>query len=130
MRELNTTGWMHNRSRMIVASFFAKDMFLDWHEGEKYFANKLVDYSCMQNSGGWQWTVGNGTDAAPYFRIFNPWTQQKTYDEDCIYIKKWIPELEAVPNKDIHNWFKTFQDYRKKGIDYPAPMLDHDKART
>ena len=65
---------------------------------------KLVDYSPMQNSGGWQWTVGNGTDASPYFRIFNPWTQQTNYDPECIYIKKWIPELNAVPNKDIHRW--------------------------
>jgi len=91
MRELNTTGFMHNRCRMITASFFAKDLFLDWHEGERYFANKLVDFSAMQNSGGWQWTVGNGTDASPYFRIFNPWTQQLNYDPDCRYIKKWLP---------------------------------------
>lgn len=126
---MNTTGWMHNRCRMIVASFFAKDLFLDWHEGQRYFASKLVDYSPMQNSGGWQWSVGNGTDAAPYFRIFNPWTQQKNYDEDCTYIKKWIPELQGVPEKDIHNWFKTHADYRKKGVDYPSPIIDHDVAR-
>ena len=91
MREMNETGYMHNRCRMIVACFFSKDLFLDWHEGERYFASKLVDYSPMQNSGGWQWTVGNGTDAQPYFRIFNPWTQQLNYDENCLYIKKWIP---------------------------------------
>ena len=82
---------------MIVASFLAKDLFLDWHEAECYFASKLVDYSPMQNSGGWQWTVGNGTDAAPYFRIFNPWTQQKDHDPECKYIKKWIPELREIP---------------------------------
>jgi len=111
---------------MIVASFFSKDLFLDWHEGERYFASKLVDYSPMQNSGGWQWTVGNGTDAAPYFRIFNPWTQQKTHDPDCLYIKKWIPELKNIPNEHIHNWFKFYKEYSKKGNNYPAPIIDHD----
>jgi len=120
---------MHNRARMIVSSFLAKDLFLDWHEGERYFASKLVDYSPMQNSGGWQWSVGNGTDAAPYFRIFNPWTQQKTYDEDCTYIKKWIPELKNIPVNDIHNWSITYIIYHKKGIDYPAPIISHDEAR-
>lgn len=80
MREMNASGYMHNRCRMIVASFFSKDLFLDWRLGEQYFANKLTDYSAMQNSGGWQWAVGNGTDSQPYFRIFNPWTQQKNYD--------------------------------------------------
>lgn len=92
---------------MIVASFLAKDLFLDWHEGEKYFASKLVDYSPMQNSGGWQWTVGNGTDAQPYFRIFNPWSQQANYDPECVYIKRWVPELRFIPNEDIHKWNLT-----------------------
>lgn len=129
MREMNTTGYMHNRCRMIVASFFSKDLFLDWHEGERYFATKLTDYSPMQNSGGWQWTVGNGTDAAPYFRIFNPWTQQKDHDAECKYIKKWIPELKGVPEKAIHEWDKCCGEYRAKGVNYPAPIVDHDKAR-
>lgn len=120
---------MHNRCRMIVASFLSKDLFLDWHEGEKYFATKLVDYSPMQNSGGWQWCVGNGTDAAPYFRIFNPWTQQKNYDEDCVYIKKWIPQLRQIPNKDIHGWEKSHKAYIKKGLSYYPPMIDHSVAR-
>lgn len=129
MRELNTIGWMHNRSRMIVASFLSKNLFLDWHEGERYFASKLVDYSPMQNSGGWQWTVGNGTDAAPYFRIFNAWTQQKNYDPDCIYIKKWIPELQNVPNEDILKWDKCYEKYLKKGVKYYAPIVSHDETR-
>jgi deoxyribodipyrimidine photo-lyase len=129
MRELNTTGFMHNRCRMIVASFFAKDLFLDWHEGEKYFASKLVDYSPMQNSGGWQWTVGNGTDAQPYFRIFNPWTQQANYDPQCAYIKKWLPELKGLSAEDIHNWSKVSDAYIKKGIQYPRPIINHDEAR-
>ena len=114
---------------MIVASFFSKDLFLDWRLGEQYFANKLTDYSAMQNSGGWQWAVGNGTDSQPYFRIFNPWTQQKNYDQNCLYIKKWIPELKGIPNDDIHKWDKTHKEYLKKGIKYYAPILDHDVAR-
>lgn len=77
----------------------------------------------MQNSGGWQWSVGNGTDAQPYFRIFNAWTQQKTYDEDCTYIKKWLPILKAVPNEDVHKWYETCDKYIKKGIDYPKPII-------
>lgn len=129
MKELNTTGFMHNRCRMIVASFLSKDLFLDWHEGERYFANMLVDYSPMQNSGGWQWCVGNGTDAAPYFRIFNPWTQQMNYDENCLYIKKWIPELKHVPNEDIHNWHSAYGKHLKKGVQYFKPMINHEEAR-
>lgn len=114
---------------MIAASFFAKDLLLDWHEGERYFATQLTDYSPMQNSGGWQWTVGNGTDAAPYFRIFNPWTQQKDHDKECEYIKKWVPELKHVPNDDIHLWFKKYKEYHAKGVDYPSPIVNHDDAR-
>lgn len=91
MRELNKTGFMHNRSRMIVASFLAHDLFLDWHEGERYFASKLVDFSAIQNSGGWQWIVVNSTNEPPYCRIFNPWKQQIDYDYECKYIKKWVP---------------------------------------
>ena len=88
-----------------------------------------MDYSPTQNSGGWQWTVGNGTDAQPYFRIFNPWTQQLNFDENCLYIKKWIPELKSVPNADIHKWSVKCDEYIKKGIKYVRPIIDHDKAR-
>jgi len=83
----------------------------------------------MQNSGGWQWTVGNGTDASPYFRIFNPWTQQLNYDPQCTYIKQWVPELMTVPNDDIHKWNEVCKAYIKKGIAYPAPIISHDEAR-
>lgn len=83
----------------------------------------------MQNVGGWQWTVGNGTDAAPYFRIFNAWTQQKNYDSECTYIRKWIPELKNVPNEDIHKWDKCHGQYLKKGIKYVRPIIDHDETR-
>ena len=83
----------------------------------------------MQNSGGWQWTVGNGADAQGYYRIFNPWLQQKNYDPECTYIKRWIPELRDVPIEDIHKWEKLSKIYRKKGVNYPNPILDHDMAR-
>jgi deoxyribodipyrimidine photo-lyase len=131
MRQLNTTGFSHNRVRMVEASFFTKDMHIDWRLGEKYYASKLVDYDPMSNNGGWQWSTGSGTDAQPWFRIFNPWTQQSTYDPDCEYIKKWIPELKDVPPKDIHNWWKPdiCEKWLKEGIKYFTPMLDHDEER-
>ncbi|MFW9851720.1 MAG: cryptochrome/photolyase family protein [Candidatus Thorarchaeota archaeon] len=122
MRELNLTGYMHNRIRMIVASFLTKDLHIDWRRGEKYFANKLVDFDLSVNNGNWQWAASTGCDAQPYFRIFNPWLQQKKYDPKCIYIKKWIPELENVEINLIHNWFKQKKD---ETIDYPLPIVDH-----
>ena len=95
MRELNETGFMHNRVRMITASFLIKHLLIDWRWGEKYFAEKLLDYDLSANNGNWQWVAGTGCDAAPYFRIFNPYTQQKKFDPDKEYIKKWIPEYET-----------------------------------
>lgn len=95
MRELNTTGYMHNRVRMIVASFFTKHLLLDWRKGERYFAEKLLDYDLASNSGGWQWAAGCGTDAAPYFRVFNPYTQADKFDKQRKYIKKWVPEVDT-----------------------------------
>ena len=127
MRQMNTIGYMHNRGRMIVASFLTKDLLIDWRWGEKYFATQLQDYSISANNGGWQWTAGTGTDSQPYFRIFNPWSQSKSYDPNCEYIKKWIPELEEVTNKDIHEWDKKYKDY--KSIKYPEPIVDHKKER-
>ncbi len=122
MRQLNTTGWMHNRVRMIVASFLTKDLHIDWKWGEKYFAQQLVDYDPAVNNGNWQWTASTGCDAQPYFRIFNPWTQQKTYDPECVYIKQWIPALKNIPIKTIHSWFKETHDEIKG---YPRPIIDH-----
>ena len=92
MRELNSTGYMHNRVRMIVASFLTKHLLIDWRWGEAYFAEKLLDFDLASNNGGWQWAAGCGTDAAPYFRIFNPYTQQQKFDPGFKYIKKWVPE--------------------------------------
>jgi len=109
MRELNETGFMHNRVRMVVASFLCKHLLLDWRLGEAYFAEKLLDFDLASNNGGWQWAAGSGCDAAPYFRIFNPYLQTKKFDPDFTYIKKWVPE---------------FQEF-----DYPKPIVDHDMAR-
>jgi deoxyribodipyrimidine photo-lyase len=109
MRELNTTGYMHNRVRMIAASFLTKHLLIDWRWGEAYFAQKLLDYDLASNNGGWQWASGSGTDAAPYFRIFNPWTQQDKFDKHKAYIKNWIPEY-GTPQ-------------------YPQPIVDHKEAR-
>ena len=109
MRELNTTGYMHNRVRMITASFLTKHLLLNWRLGEAYFAEKLLDFDLASNSGGWQWASGSGTDAAPYFRIFNPTSQMKKFDKDLKYIKKWIPEYGTSK--------------------YPEPMVDHKFAR-
>jgi len=121
MRELNETGYMHNRVRMIVASFLTKDMHIDWRLGERYFAQHLVDYDPCVNNGNWQWSASTGADAQPYFRIFNPWLQQKKFDADCQYIKTWVPELSDLSAREIHNWFKAKAPH--KG--YPLPVLDH-----
>jgi deoxyribodipyrimidine photo-lyase len=109
MRELNTTGFMHNRVRMIVASFLTKHLLIDWRWGEAYFAKKLLDFDFAANNGGWQWASGSGCDAAPYFRVFNPRLQTEKFDKDLKYIKKWIPELNT--------------------FDYPQPIVEHDFAR-
>lgn len=121
MRQLNATGWMHNRVRLIVASFLVKDLHIDWRWGERYFAQKLVDYDPCVNNGNWQWSASSGCDAQPYFRIFNPWLQQKKFDASCDYIKAWIPELAEVDVKEIHNWYK----FKYTIKNYPKPIVDH-----
>lgn len=121
MREMNATGYMHNRVRMIAAQFLVKDLHIDWRWGEKYFAKTLVDYDPAVNNGNWQWAASTGCDAQPYFRIFNSWSQQEKFDPDCAYIKKWIPELKKLPPKTIHAW------QGEKGCSYPPPMVDHGK---
>lgn len=127
MRQLNQTGWMHNRVRMIVASFLVKDLHIDWHWGEQYFAQQLVDYDPAVNNGNWQWSASTGCDAQPYFRIFNPWLQQKKFDLQCRYIKKWIPELKNIDNKIIHTWFNSQHAAIKN---YPKPIVDHTIEST
>ena len=109
MRELNATGFMHNRVRMIVASFLTKHLLIDWRWGEAYFASKLLDFDLASNIGGWQWASGSGLDAAPYFRVFNPTSQLEKFDKDLTYVNRWVPELQ---NKL-----------------YPKPIVEHKWAR-
>lgn len=120
MRELNATGFMHNRVRMIAASFLVKDLGIDWRWGERYFAQHLVDYDPCVNNGNWQWAASTGCDAQPYFRIFNPWLQQLKFDRDCRYIYRWLPELQIFPPQTIHQW-----DKKHSVCGYPAPIVDH-----
>ena len=126
MRELNTTGYMHNRGRLIVASFLVKILLVDWRKGEKYFATQLTDYDVSVNNGNWQWVSGSGADSQPYFRIFNPWLQSKKFDENCEYIKKWIPELSEVKNNDIHKWDLKYNLYNKV---YIKPIVNYKEKR-
>jgi deoxyribodipyrimidine photo-lyase len=125
MRQMNVTGYMHNRARLIVASFLVKTLLINWREGEHYFATKLTDYDVASNNGNWQWVAGTGADSMPYFRIFNPWRQAEEMDPDCKYIKTWIPELRDVPEKDIFNWSKKWYEY--KNTKYPKPIIDFKK---
>lgn len=126
MREMNQTGFMHNRVRMVVGSFLVKDLFIDWRWGEKYFARMLVDYDPAVNNGNWQWVASTGCDAQPYFRIFNPWSQQKKFDPDCLYIKKWIPELRDVHPKVINTWHEEKSSLLFSR--YPIPIINHESA--
>ncbi len=134
MRQLNTTGWMHNRARMIVASFLTKDLLVDWRWGERYFMQQLLDGDPAANNGGWQWTAGTGTDAAPYFRVFNPVLQGIKFDPQGAYVRRWTPELAAVPDEFIHTPWKMPVELQRSagciiGKDYPAPIVDHAAAR-
>ncbi|MEN9343459.1 MAG: hypothetical protein RLZZ453_246 [Chlamydiota bacterium] len=126
MRELNATGFMHNRVRMIAGSFLVKDLTIDWRWGEKYFATRLIDYDPCVNNGNWQWVAGSGCDAQPYFRIFNPWTQQKKFDPECSYIRKWVKELRDLPDEIIHEWHR--EEHHPFCPEYPPPLLDHSVA--
>jgi deoxyribodipyrimidine photo-lyase len=128
MRQLRSTGWMHNRLRMITASYLVKDLLIDWREGERWFAHALIDYDLAANNGGWQWTAGTGTDSAPYFRIFNPVLQGKKFDPSGNYVRRWVPELVDLPDGFIHEPWKTPVRSRPSG--YPAPLIDHNESRT
>ena len=135
MRQLLQLGWMHNRARMITASFLVKDLLINWQEGEDWFMQNLVDGDPASNNGGWQWTAGVGTDAAPYFRIFNPTTQGIRFDPSGNYIRTWVPELAAVPDEFIHQPEKMPVSVQQKygcilGKSYPYPMVDHSLARA
>jgi deoxyribodipyrimidine photo-lyase len=121
MRELVQTGFMHNRVRMIVASFLVKDLHIDWQWGEKFFAQHLIDYDPCVNNGSWQWAASTGCDAQPYYRIFNPWLQQEKFDPDCVYIKRWITELEKYSAAEIH----SLGERDVSLLAYPRPIVDH-----
>ena len=122
MRQLNETGWMHNRVRLIVSNFLSLVLKIDWRKGEKYFAQKLVDYDVASNNLNWQFSAQVGTDRNPFLRIYNPYRQSEKYDKDCLYIKKWVKELEDVPCKDIHKWYKKWEEY---DIGYSKPIIKY-----
>ncbi len=134
MRELWTTGWMHNRVRMIAASFLIKDLMIHWRAGENWFWDTLVDADLASNAASWQWVAGSGADAAPYFRIFNPVTQGETYDPHGAYVRRWIPEIAALPDAFVHKpWLAPPMALSEAGLvlgrDYPRPVVDHGEAR-
>jgi len=135
MRQLNATGYMHNRLRMIAASFLVKDLLVDWRWGEKVFADRLIDYDLASNNGGWQWAASTGCDAQPYFRIFNPVTQSQRFDAQGAFIRRYVPELAPLDAREIHApWTVPPATQRAKGVvvgrDYPAPVVDHALARA
>jgi deoxyribodipyrimidine photo-lyase len=128
IRQLLETGWMHNRLRMVMAMFLTKNLLIDWREGERFFMQHLIDGDLAANNGGWQWGASTGTDAAPYFRIFNPTTQGERFDKAGRFIKAWIPELSDVPEKDIHTPHR-WAEKQHRVLDYPLPIIDHARAR-
>jgi deoxyribodipyrimidine photo-lyase len=134
MRQLTAAGWVPNRARMIAASFLTKDLLVDWRTGEDHFMRLLVDGDVAANNGGWQWVAGTGTDAAPYFRIFNPVSQGRRFDPDGTYVRRWVPELARVPREHVHAPWTMPRDVQEAagclvGRDYPGPIVDHAAAR-
>ncbi|HWT72061.1 MAG TPA: deoxyribodipyrimidine photo-lyase [Oxalicibacterium sp.] len=135
MAQLNRTGYMHNRLRMVTASFLVKDLGIDWRRGERYFAEKLNDYDLAANNGGWQWAASTGCDAQPYFRIFNPVTQSERFDADGAFIRAYLPQLERLPSRHIHApWRMNAAELQAAGVtlgdNYPAPIVAHEQARA
>jgi deoxyribodipyrimidine photo-lyase len=135
MRQINATGWMHNRLRMVVASFLVKDLLLDWRRGERYFAENLLDFDLAANNGGWQWAASTGCDAQPYFRIFNPVAQSERFDPQGRFIRRYLPELARVPDRYVHApWTMPPLEQQAAGCvvgrDYPAPVVDHAAQRV
>ncbi len=135
MRQINETGYMHNRLRMIVASFLVKDLLIDWRWGERYFAEHLIDFDFSANNGGWQWAASTGCDAQPWFRIFNPTTQSQRFDPKGRFIRKYVPELEKCNDKEIHEPWKMASSRQSEleiiiGENYPEPIVDHSAQRT
>ena len=129
MRQLDATGWMHNRLRMLVAMFLTKDLLIDWREGERYFMQRLVDGDLAANNGGWQWSSSTGTDAQPYFRIFNPYTQAKRFDPDGDFVRRWVPELRSLDTRSLLTMEKMAPAEREK-LGYVPEIVDHAAARA
>jgi deoxyribodipyrimidine photo-lyase len=134
MRQIAATGWMHNRLRMVVASFLVKDLLLDWRRGERYFADQLLDFDLSANNGGWQWAASTGCDAQPWFRIFNPVAQSERFDPQGRFIRRYLPELARVPDRYVHApWTLPPLEQQACGCvvgrDYPAPIVDHAVQR-
>lgn len=129
MRQLNQTGWMHNRLRMVTAMFLTKHLLIDWRLGEKYFMEKLIDGDLAANNGGWQWSASTGTDSVPYFRIFNPFSQSKRFDPDGLFIKKFCPELANAPPKSFHDAAKLANVISDLNLDYPQFVVDYKEGR-
>lgn len=134
MRQLNETGWMHNRLRMIVSSFLTKDLLIDWRLGEAYFRQQLIDYDPASNIGGWQWAASTGTDSVPYFRVFNPTIQSKKFDPEAVFIKRYVPEVRYIKGDKIHDPSQLTEIEQKEykiilGKDYPEPIVNHKTAR-
>ena len=134
LRQLTGQGWVHNRARMVVASFLTKHLLVDWREGARFFLQHLMDGDLPSNNGGWQWVAGTGTDAAPYYRIFNPVTQAEKFDPEGDYIRRWVPELAKLPAPAIFApWQAAALDLAaagvRLGVDYPGPVIDHRHAR-
>ena len=135
MRELWHTGYMHNRVRMVVASFLIKHLRIDWRQGEAWFWDTLLDADLANNAASWQWVAGSGADAAPYFRIFNPMEQGRKFDPDGLYVRRWCPELARLPNAVLHAPFTAPPEILKAagvalGKTYPRPIVDHAEARA
>jgi deoxyribodipyrimidine photo-lyase len=135
MAQINQTGYMHNRLRMVVASFLTKDLGIDWRWGERYFARQLNDYDLAANNGGWQWASSSGCDAQPYFRIFNPVSQSRKFDPEGKFIRRYLPQLARLPTPALHEpWTASAQELAAAGVElgknYPAPVVHHDQARA
>ena len=129
MRQLNQAGWMHNRLRMVVAMFLSKNLLIDWRKGEQYFMTHLIDGDLAANNGGWQWSASTGTDAVPYFRLFNPFSQSERFDNDGEFIKQMCPELEHVPAKSLHDPKKLARAVKEHEADYPPLVVEYKQGR-
>lgn len=129
MKELLETGYMHNRARLICATFLIKILGINWQKGERFFAQHLIDYDPASNNGNWQWCASTGTDSQPYFRIFNPWLQSAKHDPECLYIYKWLPMLKDVPIKHIHKWYDYHVNYSLRELGYYSPIVDYNQSK-